>query len=135
MLLVARARRNTRRGTARISTPGAVNGSETEARRLPSGEVCRGLERSVSRGQAPLHGCDGYVSVQEQRIKVSAAMDALELVDKLDDLIHNAKVVPLTRQVRIDREEIYEILDQLRVAIPEEIKRAWSAADTSSSDW
>jgi hypothetical protein len=61
-------------------------------------------------------------------------MDALELVDKLDDLIHNAKVVPLTSQVRIDREEIYEILDQLRVAIPEELKRARSAADTSSSD-
>jgi hypothetical protein len=56
-------------------------------------------------------------------------MDALELVDKLDDLIHNAKVVPLTSQVRIEREEVYEILDQLRVAIPEEIKRARSAED------
>ena len=62
-------------------------------------------------------------------------MDAIELVDKLDDLIHNAKVVPLTSQVRIDREEIYEILDQLRVAIPEELKRARSAGDTSSSGW
>ena len=62
-------------------------------------------------------------------------MDVLVLIDKLDDLIHNAKVVPLTSQVRIDREEIYAILDQLRVAIPEEIKRARSAADTSSSGW
>jgi len=62
-------------------------------------------------------------------------MDSLELVDKLDDLIHNAKVVPLTSQVRIDRDEVYEILDQLRVTIPEEIKRARSAEDVSSSGW
>src|SRR5215204_497502 len=35
-------------------------------------------------------------------------MDVLVLIDKLDDLVHNAKAVPLTDQVRIDREEIYE---------------------------
>src|SRR6266540_3519494 len=33
-------------------------------------------------------------------------MDVLVLIDKLDDLVHNAKAVPLTDQVRIDREEI-----------------------------
>jgi len=32
--------------------------------------------------------------------------------------------VPLTDQVRIDREEIYDILDQMRATIPEEIKQA-----------
>ena len=31
---------------------------------------------------------------------------------------------PLTDQVRIDREEIYDILDQMRATIPEEIKQA-----------
>src|SRR5918911_846741 len=41
-------------------------------------------------------------------------MDVLVLIDKLDDLVHNAKAVPLTDQVRIDREEIYDILDQMR---------------------
>jgi len=51
-------------------------------------------------------------------------MDVLVLIDKLDDLVHNAKAVPLTDQVRIDREEIYEILDQMRATIPEEIKQA-----------
>ncbi len=53
-----------------------------------------------------------------------AAMDVLVLIDKLDDLVHNAKAVPLTDQVRIDREEIYDILDQMRATIPEEIKQA-----------
>src|SRR6266446_5233518 len=51
-------------------------------------------------------------------------MDVLVLIDKLDDLVHNAKAVPLTDQVRIDREEIYDILDQMRATIPEEIKQA-----------
>jgi len=51
-------------------------------------------------------------------------MDIIVLIDKLDDLVHNAEAVPLTDQVRIDREEIYDILDQMRATIPEEIKQA-----------
>src|SRR5215472_12455386 len=33
-------------------------------------------------------------------------MDVLVFIDKLDDLVHNANVVPLTDQVRIARDEI-----------------------------
>ena len=51
-------------------------------------------------------------------------MDVLVLIDKLDDVVHNARTVPLTDQVRIDREEIYDILDQMRATIPEEIEQA-----------
>src|SRR6266704_2778982 len=52
-------------------------------------------------------------------------MDVLVLIDKLDDTIHNAKPVPLMAdQVRVDKEEIYDILDQMRATIPEEIKQA-----------
>lgn len=51
-------------------------------------------------------------------------MDVLVLIDKLDDVVHNAKPVPLTDQVRVDKEEIYDILDQMRATIPEEIKQA-----------
>ena len=51
-------------------------------------------------------------------------MDVLVLIDKLDDLVHNAKPVPLTDQVRVDKEEIYDLLDQMRATIPEEIKQA-----------
>jgi hypothetical protein len=53
-------------------------------------------------------------------------MDVLVLIDKLDDLVHNARPVPLTDQVRVDREEIYDLLDQMRATIPEEIKQARS---------
>src|SRR4029453_7915105 len=58
------------------------------------------------------------------RVDSGDNMDVLVLIDKLDDLVHNAKAVPLTDQVRIDREEIYDILDQMRATIPEEIKQA-----------
>src|ERR1700738_3716126 len=51
-------------------------------------------------------------------------MDVLVLIEKVDELVHNAKAVPLTDQVRIDRDEIYDILDQMRATIPEEIKQA-----------
>ena len=51
-------------------------------------------------------------------------MDVLVLIDKLDDLVHNAKLVPMTGQVRVDKDEIYDILDQMRATIPEEIKQA-----------
>src|SRR5438093_287097 len=51
-------------------------------------------------------------------------MDVLVLIDKLDDLVHNAKAVPLTDQVRLDPEEIYDILDQMRATIREEIQQA-----------
>ncbi|MBA3421322.1 MAG: ATPase [Thermoleophilaceae bacterium] len=51
-------------------------------------------------------------------------MDVLVLIDKLDDSIHNGKPVPLTDQVRVEREQIYDILDQMRATVPEEIKQA-----------
>src|ERR1700751_4857520 len=61
-------------------------------------------------------------------------MDVLVLIDKLDDLVHNAKPVPLTDQVRVDKEEIYDILDQMRATIPEEIKQArWIVKERQES--
>jgi len=50
-------------------------------------------------------------------------MDVLVLIDKLDDLVHNAKQVPLTDQVRVDKEEIYDLLDQMRATIPKRSSR------------
>ena len=51
-------------------------------------------------------------------------MDVLMIIDKLDDLVHNAKPVRLRDQVRVNREEIYDILDQMRATIPEDVKQA-----------
>ncbi|MCL4472555.1 MAG: ATPase [Actinobacteria bacterium] len=51
-------------------------------------------------------------------------MDVLVLIDKLDEIVNNARPMPMTDKVMIDREEIYDILDQMRTTIPEEIKQA-----------
>jgi len=51
-------------------------------------------------------------------------MDLLSLIDELDNRLHNAKPVPLTDQVRLDKNELYDLLDQMRGAFPEEIKQA-----------
>src|SRR3954467_15780929 len=51
-------------------------------------------------------------------------MDVLVLIDKLDDLVHNARPIPFSDSVRVDKEEIYDLLDQMRATIPEEIKQA-----------
>jgi len=51
-------------------------------------------------------------------------LDVLALIDKLDDLIHNARTMPFSDKVAIEREEIYELLDQMRSTIPEEIKQS-----------
>jgi hypothetical protein len=51
-------------------------------------------------------------------------MDVLMIIDKLDDLVHDAKQLRLRGQVRVNREEIYDILDQMRATIPEDVKQA-----------
>jgi hypothetical protein len=57
-------------------------------------------------------------------LRSGAPMDVLMLIDKLDELVRNAKQVPLRGEVRVDRDELSDLLDQLRVALPEELKEA-----------
>jgi hypothetical protein len=50
--------------------------------------------------------------------------EVLALMDELDDLIAHAKIVPLTGQVRVDREKVYALLDRMRTAYPKTIAAA-----------
>ena len=57
-------------------------------------------------------------------------MDVLELTDRLHHLVHSAKKLPLSDQVRVNRQDIRDILDQMRATIPDEIKEAhWIAQE------
>ena len=60
---------------------------------------------------------------------MSSDVEILELIDALDDIVHNAKPVPLTDQVRIDRESVYDLLDRMRMAAPEAIRRSRAAEE------
>jgi hypothetical protein len=58
---------------------------------------------------------------------VDGQSEVLALVDQLDDLVHNAKPIPLTDQVRVDKEDIYALLDRIRIVYPDEIAAARAA--------
>ncbi len=51
-------------------------------------------------------------------------MDILHLVDRLEELINNSRSIPFTRNVILDEDRILDLIDQMRVAIPEEVKKA-----------
>ena len=51
-------------------------------------------------------------------------MDILHLVDRLEELFNKSRPIWLTRSVIVDEERMLDIIDQMRVAIPEEIKKA-----------
>ena len=49
-------------------------------------------------------------------------MDILHLVDRLEELFNESRSLPLTNKVIVDEERMLELIDQMRLAIPEEIK-------------
>jgi hypothetical protein len=51
-------------------------------------------------------------------------MDIQHLVDRLEDLIDEGRHVPFSRFTMIDEERALEIIDQMRISIPEEIEKA-----------
>lgn len=46
------------------------------------------------------------------------------MVERLESLIANGKPLPLTRNAIIDREAALNLIDELRVAVPEEVRAA-----------
>lgn len=51
-------------------------------------------------------------------------MDILHLVDRLEELFNQARPIPLTHNVIVDEDRFLEIIDQMRISIPEEVKKA-----------
>ena len=51
-------------------------------------------------------------------------MDIQFLVERLEALVVNARKVPMTSQVILEQAAILDLIDQMRVAIPEEVKSA-----------
>ena len=52
------------------------------------------------------------------------AIDVLYLVDRLEALLNKGWRVPMTTKTMIDEDEFLDIVDQMRIAFPEEIKQA-----------
>ena len=55
-------------------------------------------------------------------------MDILHLVDRLEELFNQSRPIPLTHNVIVDEDRFLEIIDQMRISIPEEVKKAQQVA-------
>ena len=51
-------------------------------------------------------------------------IDIITVIDRLEILINNSKAMPMTGSLMVDKEKLTELLDQLRLAVPQEMKAA-----------
>ena len=51
-------------------------------------------------------------------------MDIQFLVERLEALVVNARKLPMTSQVILEQAAVLDVIDQMRVAIPEEVRQA-----------
>lgn len=51
-------------------------------------------------------------------------MDILHLIDRLEELLNESRPFPFTHNVLVDEDRMLDLIDQMRVAIPEEVKKA-----------
>jgi cell division septum initiation protein DivIVA len=51
-------------------------------------------------------------------------MDILHLVDRLEELFNESRPIPFTHSVIVDEDRMLDLIDQMRVAIPDEVKKA-----------
>jgi cell division septum initiation protein DivIVA len=51
-------------------------------------------------------------------------MDILHLVDRLEELVNEGRRLPLSTKVMVDEQKIWDLIDQMRISIPEEVKKA-----------
>lgn len=51
-------------------------------------------------------------------------MDILHLVDRLEELLNQSRPLFFTHNILIDENRVFDIIDQMRMAVPEEVKKA-----------
>lgn len=51
-------------------------------------------------------------------------VDLLQLIERLEELVNTGMRVPLSNRVMVEEEEFLAALDQLRLALPQEMKQA-----------
>ncbi len=51
-------------------------------------------------------------------------MDILHLIDRLEEILNESRAFPFTHNVLVDEDKVLDLIDQMRVAIPEEVKKS-----------
>jgi hypothetical protein len=105
----------------------------------PAGELLRAIDSAddlvhnarivplTDQARVPRADLDRAVT----RVRNAAAAEGIEsdeafgpVLDRLSQITSDAPAIPLTGDVRCEREEIYDTLDQLRERVPESLKQA-----------
>ncbi len=51
-------------------------------------------------------------------------LEVLELIDSLEDCIEKSSTIPLSQKTLINKDEILEIIKQIRIKLPDELKKS-----------
>ena len=51
-------------------------------------------------------------------------MDILQMIDRWEELLNESRPLPFTHNVIVDEDRMLDLIDQMRVSIPEEVKKA-----------
>lgn len=51
-------------------------------------------------------------------------MDLVKLINEMEDILEDSSTIPLSGKVLVDKEELLEIIKEIRIKLPDEIKQA-----------
>lgn len=51
-------------------------------------------------------------------------MEVLKLIDEIEDIIEEGSSVPFSKKVMVDADEMLEIIKEIRIRLPDEVKQA-----------
>ena len=51
-------------------------------------------------------------------------MEIFTLLETLEDILENSKGLPFTNKTMVDKEELLEIIKEIRIKLPDELKQA-----------
>jgi hypothetical protein len=60
----------------------------------------------------------------QQLIREDKSMDIMALIDRIEEIVDNAKGVPFTSQKMVEPNSVYDIIDEIRSQFPDELKQA-----------
>ena len=62
-------------------------------------------------------------------------MKVLELLEELEDIVDEATGLPLTGKIMLDAEEIFQIVREIRLALPDDVQQAKWIRDERTEYW
>jgi hypothetical protein len=65
-----------------------------------------------------------FVATMPQRVDFLIADELFTPIDELEGVARSARSVPLTSQVRVEKERVFDLLDHMRATFPVAVREA-----------